>query len=241
MIRPLLAALLASTLLTGCAAYSATRNEPALKGAATPAELRALRADLVEKYIRAGSIDLAVPLVREALADEPRSARLRTLLGAILLDRGLTGQAERESRSAIALDDKYAPAYTLLGRVEQRRGHPEAALDATLKATQLAPGCVRCWNNYGYTLFLAGKDREAIDAYEKALTLDPNARTVYNNLGFALGHLGEEKAALQAFRQAVNEDDAKHNLELCRQLRARTDASNGAAPNGAAPNVEVAQ
>ena len=90
--------------------------------------------------------------------------------------------------------------------------------------SEIAPGCVRCWNNYGYSLFLSGHDKEAVVAYERALTLDPNARTVYNNLGFAYGQLGDDAAALRAFRQAVNEDEAKRNLALCHERRARTAA-----------------
>lgn len=213
------AALALVTALSGCITHTATREEPQLRAATNPVEMRALRADLIETYVRSGAVELAAPLVREALRDEPKSARLLVLLGAILLDRGLVGQAQEQARAALAFDDTYAAAYALQGRVEQRRGRPEAAIIAHQRATELQGGCVRCWNNLGYSLFLAGRDREAVTAYETALKLDPNARTIYNNLGFAYGRLGDDRAALSAFRQALGEADAAKNLELAHALR----------------------
>lgn len=216
--------LLVLALLGGCGYQSATRHEPSLRAATDPKELRALRADLIETYVRVGAVDLAAPLVREALHDEPQSARLITLHGAVLLERGLVILAGEQARAALAIDSKFAPAYGLTGRVEQRRGRRVEAVLAHQRATELAAGCSRCWNNLGFSLFLAGRDREAVNAYEQGLKIDSNARTIYNNLGFAYCRLGDEAAAIRVFRQSVPETEIETNLEICRQLRARQDA-----------------
>src|SRR5215467_11286858 len=89
-----------------------------------------------------------------------------------------------------------------MGVLRDHEKNHEAALREHTRATQLAPECVRCWNNLGFSLFLAGRDHDAVAAYERALRLDPGQKTIYNNLGFAYARLGDAAAAARAFEQA---------------------------------------
>jgi Flp pilus assembly protein TadD len=206
-------------LLAACASSALPENADAPVRAVGPAEGAALQADMAELLIQHHADDAAVPLLRRALAEHPQSARLHTLLGVVLRDKGQEPQAKGELSRALTLDPAYAPAHTALGVLHDRARRTEDALREHRQAVRLAPGSVRAWNNLGFSLYLAGRDREAVDAFREALRVDPSARPVYNNLGFALARLGDEKGALAAFRQAGGEGSARSNLLLAQKLR----------------------
>src|SRR5262249_56934288 len=117
------------------------------------------------------------------------------------------------------LEPKNAQTLTALGVLYAEEHRFAESERAHRGAVALAAGCVKCWNNLGFSLYLAHEDRAAVEAYEAALRLDPGARVIYNHLGLAYGRLGDEAAALRAFRQAGGEEHAQKNLALCRRLR----------------------
>jgi len=222
MMMKRLAMLLTVLALDGCATTAerpAVADPPLLEP--TTAEIASLRADLAEMFVARGAFDAALPLLQEALRLAPRSARIHTLLGIVLRDRGVYAQAEQELKLALELEPGRASALSALGVLYDQEHRFEDAEQAHRDAVARARDCVKCWNNLGFSLFLERRDRAAIEAYEIALRLDPGARVIYNNLGFAYGRLGYEAAALRAFRQAGDEKRAQKNLALCRLLRAR--------------------
>jgi Flp pilus assembly protein TadD len=211
----------------GCATAAGATSDPGLR-APSPGESSVLREELIEAMVAKGSTATAVPLLKQALKESPRSAHLHTLLGVVLRDRGVRDQAEKELEIAIELDPKQASAHGALGVLYDYSRRHDLALKEHREAVRIAPDCVRCWNNLGFSLYLQHRDREAVAAFQAAIRLDPNEKAVYNNLGFAYGRLGYSSAALRAFRVGGDEAAAHQNLELSQVASAPAVASETA-------------
>jgi Tfp pilus assembly protein PilF len=75
----------------------------------------------------------------QAFADNPKSAEIAVMLAKTELDRGRARQALDWAKQAVALDEKQADAYVILGGAQQAIGHPAAAKFAYQRYLQLAP------------------------------------------------------------------------------------------------------
>src|SRR5438876_4202425 len=82
----------------------------------------------------------AVRLYREYLAHYPDRADVRTYLGGALLNMNQPRGALEEVKRAIILDDRYAKAYTLAGRVYTDRQRWDPAKELFDRAVALDPG-----------------------------------------------------------------------------------------------------
>jgi len=204
--------LLGATLLAaGCASQKHI--------ARTQADGEALRADLAATYVDKGAYDAAIPLLRRALLEKPRSAHIRTLYGKVLREKGLYPQAERELIVARGLAPKSAKPHAELGilyALEHRQPEAESSLRA---AVALAPQHAPYWNNLGFSLYVNGKMAEAVTAYERALAIDPSLIVTYNNLGFAYGKKGDLVSAERSFRNAGGEAAARLNMAILYEER----------------------
>jgi len=173
--------------------------------ARTQAEGEALRADLAATYVDKGAYDAAIPLLRRALLDKPKSSHIHALYGKVLREKGLFPQAERELIIARELAPLSAKPYAELGilyALERRQAEAETSFR---QAVKLEPRHASYWNNLGFALYIGGKLAEAVTAFEKALSLDPALIVAYNNLGFAYGKAGDLEAAKRSFRSAGGE------------------------------------
>lgn len=198
--------------------------------ARTQAEGEALRVDLAATYVDKGAYDAAIPLLRRALLDKPKSSTIHALYGKVLREKGLYPQAERELIIARDLAPKSAKPHAEIGilyALERRQAESEVAFR---QAVALEPRHAPYWNNLGFALYVGGKLDEAVTAFEKALSLDPALIVAYNNLGFAYGRAGNLVAAERSFRSAGGEVamllnmaivyEEKGDLERAAQLRA---------------------
>jgi len=98
---------------------------------------------------------------------------VRTNLGILLSDQGQLDEARAELERATALDVKFAPAWTGLGRVELRRKQPAAAVAALAKAVKLEPKDAGIAADYCRAL--VDKDlraKAALEGCRKAAALD---------------------------------------------------------------------
>ena len=158
--------------------------------AKTQADGEALREDLAATYVEKGAYDAAIPLLRRALLDKPKSAHVHALYGKVLREKGLYPQAERELIIARDLAPRAAKPFAELGilyALERRQPESEAAFR---KAVALEARHAPYWNNLGFSLYVGGKVDEAVTCFEKALAIDPALMVAYNNLGFAYGRCG---------------------------------------------------
>jgi tetratricopeptide (TPR) repeat protein len=104
-----------------------------------------------------------------------------------------------------------------VGRVEERFGLEDKALELYRQALDLAPDLADAHVRTGFILSLR-KDRmqEAIQAYQQALRLNPGMEGVHTRLGLVYMHLNRLDDALRALeeevRAATSDDETFYNL-----------------------------
>jgi tetratricopeptide (TPR) repeat protein len=91
--------------------------------------------------LAAAAGDTALALSEWALAAEIKHAdpSIFYRYAVMLAAAGRTEDALREARAAIAMDADYAPPYELVGRLEEQRGHADAATRAYTEYLKRAP------------------------------------------------------------------------------------------------------
>jgi Flp pilus assembly protein TadD len=200
---------------TGCAA----------RAAETPTPRDNLRLALARTYVRNRAFGAALPLLQQAVTEQPGDAELRTLYGVILRERGMYAQAEAQLRAALAADAAFAAAHAALGIVYDLEGRPADAEREHRRAVTLAPQQAAYWNDLGFSLLVAGRVDEAISALERTVALDPGLIVAHNNLGFAYGKRGDYARSLRSFRVAVGEAGAARNLALVYERNGELEAA----------------
>jgi predicted CXXCH cytochrome family protein len=136
---------------------------------------------------------------QEFQADRPEG---RANLGTLFAERGDLGAAERELRSAVALDPTYGPAAVNLAdvlRVAGREGDAEAVLRAALVR---APGDAALHHALGLSLVRTGRMPEAIAMLRRATELDPGATRYARVLAVGLHDTGQIDAAVALLERA---------------------------------------
>ena len=133
-------------------------------------------------------------------ADRPEN---RTNLGGYLAERGEYAAAEAEFRAAIALDDRFVPAWVNLSdllRMQQREQDAESVLREGLKA---APADASLHHALGLSLVRQGSTAVALDELRRATELAPaNARFAYVH-GVALHSSGKPAAGIAVLQRAL--------------------------------------
>jgi len=97
------------------------------------------------------------------------SARLHTELGAGYYSRGQYAVALQELRKALAADNSYAPAYSILGLVHAELREDKQAETFFQRAVELSPNYSEARNNYGLFLCQRGRAADALKHFESAL------------------------------------------------------------------------
>jgi len=109
------------------------------------------------------------PEARSA-GEDNLSARLHTELGAGYYSRGQYAVALQELRKALAADNAYAPAYSILGLVHAELREDKQAEAHFQRAVELSPNYSEAQNNYGLFLCQRGRPAESLKRFEAALT-----------------------------------------------------------------------
>jgi tetratricopeptide (TPR) repeat protein len=130
--------------------------------------------------------------------------------------QGRLKEAEATCRALIALDERHAGAWHLLGIVALRAGDPAAALAHIERAAALAPEKADVRNSRGFALRALGRDKEAEAAFREATALDPNFIEAHYQLGNLLREAKRNADAEASYRRvlALNTDhpQAHNNL-----------------------------
>jgi len=145
----------------------------------------------------------AVRLYREYLAHYPDRADVRTYLGAALLNMDQLPAALEEAKRAIALDARYAKAYTLAGRIYAAQEQWELSKESFEQAVRLDPNDRESWYFFGRSSYEANRFEQAIEAFGRALKLGAEQSRVYENLGLAYEALNQLDSAEKAYRRAI--------------------------------------
>lgn len=173
-----------------------------------------LNQELAEVLVAHHAYEAAIPLLQDIVAREPTNARVRTMLGIVLRDHRVFGEARKELAAAWRIDPKDADTAAAMGVLFDTEGEGEMADIWHRRAIELGGERADHLNNLGFSLALRGQIAEAIDAYTRALARDPGMRRVYNNLGFAQARLGHFDDAWSSFQQAGPRARALSNLAL---------------------------
>lgn len=175
----------------------------AREGAAdrVPVLVRLLQLDLAE-----GHVDEARRWIAEAIASDPKDARLRRIQGLLEQREGRLAEAEAAFRMAIELDPSELTNYRDLANALLADKRIDATIEAMEQASQARPEEVAVHYFLGVLRELAGRRDEAIASYEAALGLAPDFAVVQNNLAFLLAEKGEQlDRALELARSAKAE------------------------------------
>lgn len=139
----------------------------------------------------------AVPAASQTRLDEAAAALQRgtvdtaiQLYGEALADRGISN----ERRAVIHVDRGVAYA---------RRQNWRAAIDDFNRAAQLAPEYAPIYNNRGNVLIAVGAAREAVKDFDRALVLSPSYAAAYSNRASAHLRLGNTDMALADTTRAI--------------------------------------
>jgi tetratricopeptide (TPR) repeat protein len=152
---------------------------------------------------RSSNFSAAIDLYRKYLARYPDRSDVRVYLGAALLSAGETDAALEEAKRALQLDEHYAKAYTLEGRIYSAGQHWDLAEQCFAKALSIDPQNRETWYFSGLASYQAAQFAIAAKEFQQAITLGGNESRVYENLGLAYEALDEVKNAENSYQHAV--------------------------------------
>lgn len=147
-----------------------------------------------------------------------RIAEVRTQLAAQYIGERKLDEAKRQLETALQSNNRYAPAYEMMGVLLQTEGSPSNLAKADeyfRRALSLDSSSMKTRNNYGVYLAQIGKHREAIAQFEiagSALGYEGRAKAL-ENLGMSYMKIGQSAKAKQAFIRAM---DADNNTAIAR-------------------------
>ena len=179
--------------------------------------------------ITSGRIEEAEQSCRESLERLPGSANLLGLLGAILLKRGRTGEAEAVLLRTIALEPEFAKPQEDLGTLYLHQNKPLEAIPCFETAVRLDPGQASALLGLATALARCGRQAEADAAQERFLAASPVGRALAQANQLRLD--GEPKRAEKICGEILSQDS--QNIRALRLLaKIASDDARYAAAEG---------
>ncbi len=155
---------------------------------------------------RAGRLDEAARLYRQALLANPSDPMVLQSLGTLFLQRGDVQQALPLLERATTAKPHDAEAWMAYGGALARVGAFKDAENAFSRTISLRPGLAGAHVNLGNVRRRLGMLPGAIESYRHALFLEPASAMAHFNLGLAYTDAGDSAAAVDAFRKAIEID-----------------------------------
>lgn len=116
------------------------------------------------------------------------------------------GQAEKILRDIIAADDRFHPAFHMLGQLAFQSGRDDIAAQFFHKATILGENIAQYHQDLAEALFYMGKLQEALSAVNQSIQINSNDPKAHFVAGNALMNIGARDQAIKAFEQTINLD-----------------------------------
>jgi len=105
---------------------------------------------------------------------------------------------------------RFAPqssaCYTNMGRIFEKMGKREEAIEAFKKAIEVDPRRSNAYSNLAVIYGEMGRQEEAVGLFEKAVSLDPRDAKLWSNLGAAYSESGKYDDAIRASKKAIEID-----------------------------------
>ncbi len=157
-------------------------------------EANDLRVQLAERYDASGFPDVALELIRQARAREPRSRAFLLMEVGLLRKLELPGQAAESIAAFVASggpSDGGLQAW--LGITSDEAGNLAAGEQAHRAALVSSPDEDRLHNNLGYNLLLQRRYEEASVEFQAALRLNQRSETARGNLARVMAARSENQ------------------------------------------------
>ncbi len=193
-------------------------------------------------------------LFQDSLAAADRAVALAPSWGqshslrAWVLNFGLLDHvaAEREIEQALLLTPGSAAIEGNYANIELAAGHPDRAISAGRRGTQIDPLSVNAWGQFGRILFMAHKYDEAAQALQHAAVLGDGLRPMYVGLlGGVMLMQGQPEAAAKLCAPAANLEEkevlAIAGQRLGRQAEAEANLARLRADQGDAGAFSYAE
>lgn len=207
----LLAPVLVAIAIAGWFTPLRSRLMPKSAGPAPGAHADYLRAqDLLDHYYQPKSLDQAIPLFEQTIAEDPRFALAYTGLCRAYLqqfrdldDPALIQKSQDACTKAISIDRDLAPAHVTLGQLYTQTSHPDLASQELQEAMKLDNKSAEAWAAMADLYNRQGRSADALQALQKATDLAPADWRWLNQLGAYQLNDGKFAEAARAFEQAA--------------------------------------
>ena len=176
---------------------------------------------------RAGRLDVAYPLYRSFLEQNPSHPLGLQFFGLLHSQRGDYAEAIAYMRESLRLFPEQAEVANNLGNALKRAGRPMDAVDSYRRACEIQPRYRDAWRNLGLCLIDAEQLHDAEAAFRRCLALDAKDARAWLGIGVIGQQRGQYEEAAAAYREALtlapDYAEAHHNLGVCLRLRHRPE------------------
>jgi tetratricopeptide (TPR) repeat protein len=185
--------------------------------------------EAAQEYHRRGRLDLAEPIYRAILNDNPRHPGANHMLGMALRALGKLDEAASAYQRAIKADAKRAETHFNLGNVLVALGRHGEAIPPFLKVLELSPEDAEATASVAAAFRETGEHKRALQYFGRAVELAPTRAELHNDYANMLLLAGNADGARRSLRQALEhaaaDPDIHHNL--ARQLLAWGEFAEG--------------
>jgi Flp pilus assembly protein TadD len=180
--------------------------------------------DLASDAMNEGRHAEAIPLLKEALGQDPDDAEVHNSFGCALAATHRMSEAIEQFHTASRLSPDYPDAHSNLGSVLVESGRPGDAITEFKKALTLKPDYPEAQVGLGGALTRIGKAGEAIPLLLKAIERVPKDVQARKNLCLALFMAGRAQEAIPHAQEAVTLSEGRNAqlLDLLGRLFAQT-------------------
>jgi len=211
--RPHLCALLALTVLAGCAATPGPGGRSASPEPRTDNKLAEVQTRLGISYLREGRLELAYNRLSKALRADPDYSTAHNAMGTLQERLGDLESAERHFRTAVTLDPTDSSAQSNYGSFLCRTGRPAEGEQRLLQALKnsLYERPEVAYNNAGICMLGAGDTVKAEAYFRSALERNPRIPAALQGmarLSFDAGRHLPARAYLQRYEELAELDAA---------------------------------
>jgi tetratricopeptide (TPR) repeat protein len=165
-------------------------------------------------YLRGGTIDLAIPLLRGAEAQRPTDVEVLNNLGNAYLANQQFDLALEKYAAITKLNAKLFEPFYNSGTIYIRQKNWNKALESFTQAARLQPNDPFVQNNLGVVNEALKQDARAAQHFKKAADLRPDNVTFARNAGLTLARLNKSEALAFLERAHAGDGDTQLTLAL---------------------------
>jgi serine/threonine-protein kinase len=167
-------------------------------------------ADLVQHYYRKNALPEAIDLLNAALKADPTFALAHVALGEAYFrrfqlerDKSLIDDAEKECKTALAINERLPDVHIMLARVQLAKGNPALALTEAQRGVDLDQNSSDAYLALADVYAAQGKEAEAEKTYQQGIALSPENWEAHHRLGSFYYDQRRFEEATQEYRREL--------------------------------------